>query len=110
MKREEFFRLLEEATEVRSDPRGWYLVRLPGEGWRLFYLAPLEAHRPGGPEEAPGEPPGGGLWSLSGSAPRALDEPLAGGGVRGLVALLFLGLALAQGVPRVQEVGEREAY
>jgi hypothetical protein len=30
--------------------------------------------------------------------------------VRGLVALLFLGLALAQGVPRVQEVGEREAY
>ena len=49
MKREEFFRLLEEATEVRSDPRGWYLVRLPGEGWRLFHLAPLEARRPGAP-------------------------------------------------------------
>ena len=58
MKRDEFFRLLEEATEVRSD-RGWYLVRLPGEGWRLFsgapapqmnrHLAPLEAHRPGAP-------------------------------------------------------------
>ena len=48
MKRDEFFRLLEEATEVRSD-RGWYLVRLPGEGWRLFYLAPLEALRPGAP-------------------------------------------------------------
>jgi hypothetical protein len=48
MKRDEFFRLLEEATEVRSD-RGWYLVRLPGEAWQLFYLAPLEAHRPGAP-------------------------------------------------------------
>jgi hypothetical protein len=47
MKREDFFRLLEEATEVRSDG-GWYLVRLPGEGWRLFHLA-LEAHRPGAP-------------------------------------------------------------
>ena len=59
MKRDEFFRLLEEATEVRSDPRGWYLVRLPGEAWRLFsgaptpqmnrHLAPLEARRPGAP-------------------------------------------------------------
>jgi hypothetical protein len=48
MKRDEFFRLLEEATEVRSD-RGWYLVRLPGEAWRLYHLAPLEAHRPGAP-------------------------------------------------------------
>jgi hypothetical protein len=51
MKREEFFRLLEEATEVRSD-RGWYLVRLPGEGWRLFHLAPLEAHLLAEGEEA----------------------------------------------------------
>jgi hypothetical protein len=46
MKREEFFRLLEEATEVRSDPRGWYLVRLPGEGWRLFHLATWPPSRP----------------------------------------------------------------
>jgi hypothetical protein len=52
MKREEFFRLLEEATEVRSDPRGWYLVRLPGEGWRLFHLAPLEARLLAEGEEA----------------------------------------------------------
>ena len=51
MKREAFFRLLEEATEVRSD-RGWYLVRLPGEGWRLFHLAPLEAHLLAEGEEA----------------------------------------------------------
>jgi hypothetical protein len=51
MKREEFFRLLEEATEVRSD-RGWYLVRLPGEGWRLFHLAPLEARLLAEGEEA----------------------------------------------------------
>jgi hypothetical protein len=51
MKREEFFRLLEEATEVRSD-RGWYLVRLPGEGWRLYHLAPLEAHLLAEGEEA----------------------------------------------------------
>jgi hypothetical protein len=51
MKREDFFRLLEEATEVRSDG-GWYLVRLPGEGWRLFHLAPLEAHLLAEGEEA----------------------------------------------------------
>lgn len=51
MKRDEFFRLLEEATEVRSD-RGWYLVRLPGEGWRLFHLAPLEARLLAEGEEA----------------------------------------------------------
>jgi hypothetical protein len=51
MKREDFFRLLEEATEVRSD-RGWYLVRLPGEGWRLFHLAPLEARLLAEGEEA----------------------------------------------------------
>jgi hypothetical protein len=51
MKRDEFFRLLEEATEVRSD-RGWYLVRLPGESWRLFHLAPLEAHLLAEGEEA----------------------------------------------------------
>ena len=51
MKRDEFFRLLEEATEVRSD-RGWYLVRLPGEAWRLFHLAPLEARLLAEGEEA----------------------------------------------------------
>jgi len=34
---EEFLRLLEEATEVRSDSTGqYYLVRSPGDTWRLF--------------------------------------------------------------------------
>jgi len=34
---EEFLRLLEEATEVRSDLTGrYYLVRSPGDTWRLF--------------------------------------------------------------------------
>ncbi|MCS6867190.1 hypothetical protein [Thermus sp.] len=33
----EFWRLLEDASEVHSDPTGqYYLVRLPGEGWRLY--------------------------------------------------------------------------
>jgi hypothetical protein len=61
MKRDEFFRLLEEATEVRSD-RGWYLVRLPGEGWRLFHLAPLEALLLAEGEEALDRARALGLW------------------------------------------------
>ncbi|ALJ92278.1 hypothetical protein [Thermus aquaticus] len=61
MKREAFFRLLEEATEVRSDG-GWYLVRLPGEGWRLYHLAPLEARLLAEGEEALDRARALGLW------------------------------------------------
>lgn len=35
----EFYRLLEEATEVRTNPSGRrFLVRLPLQGWRLYRL------------------------------------------------------------------------
>lgn len=40
-----FHKLLEEALEVRSDWTGrYFLVRLPGEGWRLYWNA-LEGAR-----------------------------------------------------------------
>ncbi len=37
MKQKEFYRLLEDATEVRMDPSGRrFLVRLPLLGWRAY--------------------------------------------------------------------------